>query len=227
MLGNPPRLLCQCDGCNNPIIKGQVYCHYHKNIKHCTLLSPVSGSEPVYNPDQYNNDKAIQHSHNCFAYAMGIMDISKIKKCREKGDCAFHSPGKKTGHPGFSGTLGKTCSDVISRTMADVGIESYVIDLMTPCKKGWSKIAVVVDKNKDFHYYLQNLDGSWSHKPGAREVTNKDAVGALIVNPQRASRYYPKENSSDTGLNYSDFCSFMCVPRTHPIVLMGGWSLLK
>lgn len=215
--------MCQCDGCNNPIVKGQVYCNYH--TKHgCKFLSPLSGSEPKFDPDTYNGDKAVQHSHNCFAYAMNVMDTKKIKKCREEGKCNFHAPGIKTGHPGFSGQLGKLCSDVISRTMADVGTEAYNIDLTTPCKKGWSKIGVVVDEKNDFHYYRQDSNGLWSHKPGGRAVTPYDAAGALIVNPQRASRYYPKENDADTGLNYADFCSFMCVPRTHPIILMGGWT---
>ncbi len=158
---------------------------------------------------------------------MNVLDADKIKKCRDEGDCGFHSPGKQTGHPGFSGNLGKTCADVISRTLADVGTESYLTDLMTPCKKGWSKIAVVVDPKRDFHYLRQDSNGLWSQKSGAREVTDRDAAGAKIVNPENAYRYYARKGPSDTELNYSEFCGLMCVPRKNPPILSGGKSNLK
>jgi hypothetical protein len=181
----------------------------------------LTGAEPKYNPDEYNGDKNKQHSHNCFAYALRVSDNAKIAECRESGDCKFHVPGKSKGHSGFSGQMGKTCSDVIGRTMADVP-NGYVIDFATPCKKGFSKIAAVVDKERDFHYYSQDANGYWSHKPGGRAVTNKDAAGAPIYDPQRASRYYEKEDPNDSGLNYSSFCSYMCVPRGQPIQVAGA-----
>lgn len=106
--------------------------------------------------------------------------------------------------------------------MADI-LKGYVIDFTTPCKKQFSKIALVVDENADFHYYSQDSNGYWSHKPGGRPVTNKDAVGARIYDPQRASRYYPKEDPTNTGLNYNSFCCYMCVPRDEPIQVAGGF----
>jgi hypothetical protein len=219
-IGAPPHLICQCPGCPNDAAHGSEFCNHHTE-KGCPIKSPLTGSEPEYNPDEYNGDKSKQHSHNCFAYALRVSDNEKIAECRKSGNCKFHVPGKSKGHPGFSGQMGKTCSDVIGRTMADVP-NGYVIDFATPCKKGFSKIAAVVDKDRDFHYYSQDKNGYWSHKPGGRAVTNKDAVGSPIYDPQRASRYYPKEDPNDSGLNYSSFCSYMCVPREQPIQVAGA-----
>ena len=213
-------LRCQCsEACRNPVRRGEVFCQYHKEHG-CPIKSPLTGAEPKWSPGDYNNDKAIQHSHNCFAYAMNVRDKEKIRACRETNNCRFHVPGKTKGHPEFSGQLGKTCGDVIGRTMADVP-RSYLVDFPTQCKPGFSKIGVVVDEENDLHYYRQDSNGWWSHKPGGRPVTNKDAVGAEIFRPDLASRYYPKEDPSNTGLNYDSFCSYMCVPRDNSIIIGG------
>ena len=76
-----------------------------------------------------------------------------------------------------------------------------------------SKIAIVVDDENDLHYYRQDSNGWWSHKPGGRPVTNLDAAGVRIYNPERCMRYYPKEDPNDTGLNYKHFCCFLAIPR--------------
>jgi hypothetical protein len=217
----PPRpLVCQCGDCSRPVVRGQTFCGFHKQ-NGCPIKSPLSGSEPDYVPEEYNNDKAVQYSHNCLSYAMNVHDQTKIKACRDENKCGFHVPGKKMGHPDFSNRMRKTCGDVIARTMADVP-NAYLIDFSSQCKPGFSKIATVVDEENDFHYYRQDSNGWWSHKPGGRAVTNKDAVGASIYNPQRASRYYKAEYKGDNELNYDQACPFMCVPRDGSIQLTGG-----
>ena len=155
---------------------------------------------------------------------MNVKDGKKIRRCAENNDCKFHVPGKKVQHPEMSAMMGKTCSDVMGRTLGDVP-NGYPVNFETKCKPNFSKIAVVVDEDSDFHYYRQDNNGMWSHKPGAREVTNKDSEGSPIYRPDLASRYYPQETEADTGLNYDSFCSYMCVPRDKPIVLKGGKKL--
>lgn len=232
-------LRCQCSStCKNAVKRGETFCSQHSNF--CPVIGRLSGWEPKYNPALYNNDKSIQHSHNCFAYSMDVKDLKRIQSCREKNDCHFHVPGKTKGHPEFSGQMGKTCSDVIARTMADVP-RAYLTDFQRACEPGFSKIAVVVDEKNDLHYYRQDEPddktityfiinqifkiGWWSHKPGGRPVTNVDAVGARIYRPDLASRNYPAESPGDTGLNYNSFCSYMCVPRNpkqNPIQIAGA-----
>ena len=207
-------LRCQCSStCKNPVKRGETFCDKH--VSFCPVKGHLTGWEPKYNPDLYNNDKSIQHSHNCFAYSMDVKDLKRIQSCREKKDCHFHVPGKTKGHPEFTGQMGKTCGDVIGRTMADVPT-AYLTDFQRACEPGFSQIGVVVDEKNDLHYYRQDSNGWWSHKPGGREVTNVDAVGASIYRPDLASRNYPAESPGDTGLNYNSFCSYMCVPRASP-----------
>lgn len=215
-----PALRCQCDEtCTRPVKKGETFCEYHAT-KGCPIKGELTGAEPVFKPMEYNGDQAIQYSHNCFAYAMNVRDPVKTKECREKNNCRFHVPGKTKNHPDFSGQLGKTCGDVIGRTMADVP-RAYLTNFPTRCEPGFSKIGVVVDEENDLHYYRQDNNQWWSHKPGGRKVTNLDAAGARIWRPDLASRYYPRESPNDTGLNYNSFCSYMCVPRDGSIKIGG------
>jgi hypothetical protein len=87
------------------------------------------------------------------------------------------------------------------------------------CPKGQRKIAVVADEQEDYHFYRQDADGYWSHKPGATEVIRRDATDRPIYDPQLASRRYPR-----SGIDYDQFCSFLCIPATtrHRLKRGGG-----
>ncbi len=81
------------------------------------------------------------------------------------------------------------------------------------CPVGTYKVAFVIDNQKqagddyhyDYHFYRQNSDGSWSHKPGGYPVTDVDASGEIIMDPRTCDR-----NSGD-GLNYNLFVGFYAV----------------
>ena len=49
------------------------------------------------------------------------------------------------------------------------------------------KIAFAYD-DTDYHWYRQNVDGTWSHKPGQGEVKNCDADDNIIYNPRECNR---------------------------------------
>ena len=68
------------------------------------------------------------------------------------------------------------------------------------------KIAIVVAPGKDYHFYVQNSDGYWSHKPGTSSCTRYDASGNLITDPQSANRNY-------SYANYSTFCGYYIMTR--------------
>ena len=220
----PPRH-CQCDpNCPNPPLPKYPFCQKHKN---CPIRSPLSGYEPLYNPGEYNNRKSIRHSHNCYAYSMNVKDKKKIKECAEQNKCSFHVPGKKQGHKNFDGNLGKTCSDVVMRTMADIP-RAYLTDFSTQCNPGFSKIFALVDEKNDLHYGRQDKRKTrgFSHKPGGWAVTDRDSEGSLIIRPDLATWHYPPENKDDTGLYYK-FCNYMCVPRDKEPQLLGGFNGTK
>lgn len=91
------------------------------------------------------------------------------------------------------------------------------------CPAGTYKVALVLDPVElgdyyisytdgtvsqygwDYHWYRQDSDGYWSHKPGHSEVTNVDAGGKRIWDPQTADRH------AIGGPNYSKFGGYLCV----------------
>ena len=211
---------CQCSKkCKNPLVSGTPFCRHHL-LNGCPRRSPLSGSEPEYNPDKYNNDGSIRHSHNCFAYAFGVIDPLQTKKCADTKNCAvpFHVPGKKSG---FDKINAKSCAETMIRTLADSD-GGYPIGFTGRCRRGFSKIATVVDPDRDFHYYRQDTNGMWSHKPGATPVTNKDSAGNPIYDPDLAGRYYPSEGSKNDELDYTGFCGYYCIPRTKSLTISAG-----
>lgn len=186
-------------------------------------LSPLSGSEPIFNPDVWNKNKAIQKSHNCYAYAVGQISPSETHICEEKQKsqkykrCQTPQPGYASGHPKMRDTPIKKCKDIMKRTLDD-NMTSFPTAFSKKCPAGTSKIALVVDRSHDYHYYRQDSNGYWSHKPGRNPVTNLDASGNLISDPRLAARDY----RPDTKLNYKSFCGYMCVKRGQNQTLTTG-----
>ena len=218
----PPRH-CQCSReCLEIPLKNSPFCHKHRFS--CPRKVRLSGWEPDYNPKVYNSDDAIQHSHNCYAYALRYLDLEKIKECRKTGNCVFHVSGKKKGHRDYEGKLGKTCSDIVGRTKADIP-RGYLTTFDQRCKQGTSKIFMLVDQNRDLHYGSQDSNGYFSHKPGSTKTTDLDSEGVRIYRPDLASWHYPKA-MGDNGLFYT-FCSYMCIPRDGSIRITSGGNTNK
>ena len=196
---------CQCmASCKNPPLENSPFCAEH--IKFCPRRAPLSGSEPDFNPDLYNKHKGVKEALNCFAYAF---DYRRLPKDCTKDGCSvpFPQPGRASGYPKWSEVNGKRCPDLLARLFGDVP-DLKMTSFEGKCPKNYSKIGLVVDEDEDYHFYRQDSNGYWSHKPGATNVTHIDGTGRPIYDPQLASRYYP-----DSGLNYDEFCSYLCVPK--------------
>jgi hypothetical protein len=200
------------------------FCAYHK--KHgCPRKSPLSGFEPPYEPLRWNGTKEIRETHNCFAYAMNINDPKQIVDCKKNKNCnvPFHQPGSASGHDGFSSEREKSCSEMIARILGDnPGIRMSTFT--DQCPQETSKIAIVVDPKEDYHFFRQDTNGWWSHKPGGTPVTNKDSSGRPIYDPKVANRNYMMNGGH---LNYDMFCSYLCVPRTRILHLKVGGGKYK
>ena len=205
------KLRCQCDPfCKLPPLEGSPFCRIHQHK--CKRIAPRSGYEPDYNPSKYNKYPGLKSAQNCFAYAFHHTFLPK--DCtNESCNAGFHQPGIKSGHPRWSDVKGKRCPDLLGRLLGDV--PSIRLSTFTQrCPKRMTKAAVVTDENEDYHFYRQDSNGWWSHKPGSTDVTNKDATGRFIYDPALASRFYPK-----SGLNYKNFCSYFCLPAKKHIKL--------
>lgn len=75
------------------------------------------------------------------------------------------------------------------------------------------KVALVIDNQYkygdkykyDYHWYRQNSDGTWSHKPGTTPVTNLDASKNIIMDPLECDR------NVEDGLNYNYFVGYYAI----------------
>ncbi len=205
---------CQCTpSCTNPPLENSPFCATH--IKFCPRQSPMTGFEPKFAPHLYNKHKGVKEALNCFAYAFDYRRLPK--KCTtESCPVSFPQPGRASGYPKWSKVKGKRCPDLMGRLFGDVpDLKATTFEKRCPSKT--SKIALVVDEDEDYHFYRQDSNGYWSHKPGATDVTHIDATGRPIYDPQLASRMYP-----GSGLHYDQFCSYLCAPRTRKLTLKRG-----
>jgi hypothetical protein len=186
----------------------------------CSRSSPLSGYEPPFEPLRWNAKKELRETHNCFAYAMNIHDPKQVQACRMNKNCnvPFHQPGSASGHPRFRSEKLKTCPDMMARIFGD-NPSMKMTTFTGKCPAHTSKIALVVDPDEDYHFFRQDSNGMWSHKPGGMPVTNLDANDRPIYDPALASRSYNHQGSK---LNYDTFCSYMCVPRDRPLHLKTG-----
>ena len=210
---------CQCDpSCKLLPEPGSAFCIKHRDS--CPIKSPMSGYEPAFGHKKYNERIEMLDSHNCFAYALDYVDIPDKEKCNKDGcDVPFHQPGRASGYPKWSKVKGKRCPDLLGRLKGDIpNIERTTFT--RKCKNGFYKVALVIDPINDYHFYRQDSNGMWSHKPGGTKVTRLDASKRPINNPELADRDY-KKNSD---LDYKKFCSFLCVPTRQTKRLKRGGS---
>jgi hypothetical protein len=153
---------------------------------------------------------------------MNIHDPKQVKACKANINCnvPFHQPGSASGHPRFSSQKLKTCPNMVARILGD-NPSIKMTKFTRKCPAHTSKIALVVDPDEDYHFYRQDSNGMWSHKPGGMPVTNEDSLGRPIYDPALSARNY---DSTASKLNYETFCGYMCVSRDKPLHLKTGGS---
>lgn len=146
-----------------------------------TVLSWMYSECPSYDPSSWNDGGSrgdgvtIQGNSNCYAYA-----------CNQKGPFVGgwnpRGMGRNFGfgvQPGYkSGNPVMYPSDITVNGIRDRAIA----DGLSPVPvTGSYPVNLVVAVGIDYHWYRQDADGSWSHKPGAIPVTNLDASGNRIA----------------------------------------------
>lgn len=159
-------------------------------------FSPLSGSEPTYDPGRWNNNERIKYNHNCYSYVLNKIVSSRKGKPQ---------PGYYSGYPILAEKDYK-CQEFYRRLKRDVP-SLYKIDFDTPCRRGFHKGFIAIDpktSDQDYHFYRQDSNGYWSHKPGRNDAVDVDADGAKIKNPFLANRKYKY-------FDYSEPCFFFCV----------------
>lgn len=158
---------------------------------------PINGTEPTYNEQKWN-----QHADkttNCYAYSLNFIYKGDVKP----------TPGERDRPP-------YTCSKLETGLFEDVPgiIKLGPNEFNQACPVGHHKIFLTVSHSpkNDFHFYRQDADQYWSHKPGSLPPRRTDADGRLITVPHLANSNYPS-------FNYDDHCGYYCVPTLDPNLL--------
>lgn len=223
MNGIPTELKCK------HTVKGDNhFCPKHKGCKKF-LRKFTSGYEPEYNPDTWSHPY-VEGSHNCYAYFLNDIMKSLKEKCekichKNNGEDCPTKPRKCRSlipQPGDYSLIKKNgsldqktfkynCQEMEDKILRD-NPSIKKTELTESCGKNRYKGAMVTDPGNTFHFYRQNKDGTWSHKPGTLRVSNEDADGLPIYSPFTANRDYTKPNDSDP-INYTGFCGYYCIPN--------------
>lgn len=156
------------------------------NARAVAAACPACQSQdaPVYNPSLWNAPN-VQPYNNCYNYA------------NDQITNTFAQTGLAYGIQ--MQTI--ACPDVDLAARADglVGVLSFSNPLGPG--QGWY-VALVVWPGLDYHWYRQDQNGCWSHKPGPAAARNTDNSGNAITDPKFCDRG-----------PYVDFCTYMITNR--------------
>ncbi len=141
---------------------------------------------PAYEPERWNVFDIIKHN-NCYTYALD-----------EMGWWVEH-PNLD---PGGDNIEDKNINlDVIKeRAFRDKRMkEPSFFNKIGFGRRGYYPVYLVIDPQKDAHWYRQDKGGFWSHKRGSDPVINYDASNHLIKNPAKANHNYGDYNYNKKG----------------------------
>lgn len=181
---------------------------------------PTSGSEPEFDAGKWNDDPKDQTENNCYNYACN-------KMASERGVGIRAQPGASVARPMPPPTPpdpGVNCEALRRGAKAD-GLGDPLADCDAACPAGTHKkmafigVATARDGDevtvvaRDYHWYRQDKNGMWSHKPGSGRATNVDAADPPqpITDPRTADRSSTAmKEGREVTLDYSELCGCWC-----------------
>jgi len=166
-------------------------------------------TELRYEPDKWNQNIFIRKSHNCYSYALNLIEVKRTSKCKKKKTvskkniCLRKHPMDKMKQFEFH-----SCSELISSILEEFP-KIKKVHKLTLVPDGYYRVALFLLNRKDhhhlslndFHFYRQDSNGYWSHKDGWRKATNKDKTGKLITDPESVEKK-----------NNSQLCTYFIFP---------------
>ena len=174
----------------------------------------INGLE--YKPFEWQEFK-IKDNNNCYTYAFDMMTNPRTGKVRRNWDYCQPAMLSK-GRP----IDANYCSDralikAVKEDMEVIGVDFEKFNPKKYYSSDWWKVALFRDYKRgensdknyqgDYHWYRQNLDGTWSQKVGGKEVTSYDKSGRIITDPVTCDR-----GSGDERYKY--FVGFFMARRT-------------
>lgn len=218
--------------CKNKVVDGGHFCSLHLDCP-SKLNKYMSGSEPSYDEKSWG-EKFVEGSHNCYSYFLDSQVPAVKEKCqtlcnksnnkdcpRNNSECTDLKP-----QPGDFNLLMATgstheddpvykCPQMEAKILND-NKSLIPVPFNQKCPKNFYKGAMVVDPGHTFHFYRQDKDGKWSHKPGISPISRKDAGDKPIYVPHFADRNYARdENNDEDAINYTGFCGYYCIPNNY------------
>lgn len=192
---------------------------------------PRSGSEVSYNPELWNSSEYKAYC-NCYNYAWNKLcnTSNGLYSYMQPGRAAgFSSFDVFLIAENLYYVQIKTGEEIASNAKADAEIFGKSFDAIgryDQCNAGKYKVALVVDlyddpsidddweyvpgygyvisPDTDYHWYRQNPNGTWSHKPGITAATAFDTNDKIIFDPQDCGR-------DDGYYNYSIFVGYYAI----------------
>jgi hypothetical protein len=191
------------DACDLSRNHHETHTSRNKNVKNIDSdMLPLSGSEPHYDPEKWNNNYFDRLNHNCYAYVLDDYQENRSKRPQ---------PGHRDREINTFRKQDYTREEISRRAIYD-NPSIYCTDPKGVCKKGYYKGVLVIDRYNNYHWLRQDSNGYWSHKPGQLEVTNIDADGKLIKDPSKANLVYDKDGNQYK-LLYTDIGPYYCIPN--------------
>lgn len=188
----------------------------------CMLGAVYAYSRTPVEEGRWNDAAALQKSNNCYNYATNVPNGT------------FAQPGMG----GMRPLTALTCAELREAAEADGLVYAGDTLATATCGSDCCRVALVVAERRvdttttpprinlpDFHWYREDQDGTWSHKPGGDPAVRFDSADASILDPAHASRdnnlglrTVPLGDAGATitvevHLDYNLFCGYYCVCR--------------
>lgn len=154
----------------------------YSKVNKCNGLKMIE--EPFY--DNYYN--------NCYTYAINqYVNPYTSDPYYDYGHCQVGNLGGKLKSCRKNAERTNDYEEYIKFAKADLNdlkydiIESTFEEVITD-KEAWKVAFCYDEEGYDYHWYRQNLDGTWSHKQGKGDISNEDFSGHVIYNPKECDR---------------------------------------
>lgn len=182
----------------------------------------ATGSPVAYEPERWN-DSDIVVGRNCYAYMLNnqcFPDDILIPEGASKYTNTFMQPGQSVIGTTINGVIIKELDyrdytsdptkllQYVAYDAENYGFTFESIGRDETCLTGTYKVVLAIDVGEDYHWYRQNPDGTWSHKPGSWPVTDRDDSGNIIYDP-----YYMNRGG------YTSFIGYYCVTPMNNMLL--------
>ncbi len=178
---------------------------------------PLSGGELDYIPEFWN-EEYLKKRVNCYAYALNTIyhfDVNIIF------GSSFIYPGWTDGdhRNELNYLVGSNIERLVSIDASHCNFTFREVEKNERCSQTAYKIALAIAPDQDFHWYRQNSDGTWSHKPGNMNVMNADYLDDVIYDPEICDRRWLYDYFER---NYSDFIGFYEIDISNCTLQKGG-----